>query len=108
MILRLLWKTYINSQATKNTNKLKLIAAFLGVHLVIFKTFHGYQAVSGLRTVQAVWNSYLAIFKHFREASQEIRQMASKRSKYIGLYERLELIEVLQAYTVSGVEKLIR
>jgi hypothetical protein len=87
----------IYSMSPKNKIELRGCAAELETQLLtIGKVLDTRWVASSLRTVQAVWQSYPALFSHFTKASLDVQRDDRDRRKYSGLATRLSSQQFVQ------------
>jgi len=85
------------SMSPKNKVELRVCAAELEVQLLtIGKVLDTRWVASSLRTVRAVWESFPALYNHFKEASNDARRDERERRKYSGLATRLSSKQFVQ------------
>jgi hypothetical protein len=85
------------SMSPKNRRELRDIGEQLHVQLLsIGRVLDTRWVASSLRTVRAVWESYPALYKHFRTASSDVERDARERSMYSGLADRMSTTEFVQ------------
>jgi len=84
------------SRSPKNQNELKLHCESLNeIFLKIGRVLDVRWVASSYRTVKVVWKMYPALYKHFKEASEDKYRDQKTRSKYKGLCKRLESLQFL-------------
>jgi len=85
------------SMSPKNQTELSECAAQLEIQfLTIGRVLDTRWVASSVRTVRAVWESYPALHKHFRDASSDSERSARERSMYSGLADRMSTKEFVQ------------
>jgi len=85
------------SMSPKNKGELSVCAAELEVELLtIGRVLDTRWVASSLRTVRAVWQSFPALYSHFKLASTDALREGRERSKYSGLAKRLSSKQFVQ------------
>ena len=80
----------VYSASPKNQKELASCASELDVQLLrIGKVLDTRWVASSVRTVKAVWESYLALYQHFKNASADNQRDSRERATYSGLAEKL-------------------
>ncbi|KAF0746987.1 E3 SUMO-protein ligase KIAA1586-like, partial [Aphis craccivora] len=84
------------SRSPKNQNELKLHCVSLNeIFLKIGRVLDVRWVASSYRIVKVVWKMYPALYKHFKEASEDKYRDQKSRSKYKDLCKRLESLQFL-------------
>lgn len=79
------------SQSPKNQRELADAAAALEIQVLKIGRVLGVRWVaSSFRTVQAIWQSYIALAAHFDKASTDTRRDSKTRAKFSGLLSRMK------------------
>ncbi|XP_078504031.1 E3 SUMO-protein ligase KIAA1586-like [Lissotriton helveticus] len=82
------------STSVKNRLELKECAEALDVQLCrIGRVLDTRWVASSFRTVEAIWNAYPALYKHFNSAADDGSRDSSTRNMYTGLGRRLSSIQ---------------
>lgn len=85
------------SQSPKNLRELDKAAESVGTQLrKIGCVLNVRWVASSYRTVEAVWNMYSALHKHFISASQDVARTSSERCMYEGLGEKLSSADFIK------------
>ena len=85
------------SMSPKNKVELRVCAAALEVQLLtIGKVLDTRWVASSARTVRAVWESFPALYSHFKSASTDVLRDDRERRKYSGLATRLSSKQFVQ------------
>lgn len=83
-------------QSPKNMHELRYILHATSLEqtlLRIGKIFTIRWGASSEKTLKAVWNNYVALYKHFTIASNNIKRESKERARYTGLSRILTAVE---------------